>query len=94
MSFACRRAMAPQPRNATPKGRSAGLGGRVSGLVELGPEEGEERIPAVEAARGGGGEIDQEGQTLRLGEDGRAVGLRIVAEVEGAERVEVEHGQS
>jgi hypothetical protein len=38
-------------------------------LIEFGPEEGGDAVAAAEARRWREGEIDQESQTLRLGQD-------------------------
>jgi hypothetical protein len=38
-------------------------------LVQLGPEESDKLVSAVEPLRGGDGQVGQEGQALRLGQD-------------------------
>ena len=40
-------------------------------LVSLGPEEGENGISAMQPARSSDGQVCKEGESLRLGEDGR-----------------------
>ena len=60
-------------------------------LVELGPEEGEQDVAPVEPAGRGDGEVRQQGQPLRLPEDGADFFAVRVAQVEHAERLEADH---
>ena len=70
--------------------RAAEGGPRVL-LVEVGPEEGEERVAPVESAGRVGGEIGEDREALRLAQ--YRAGLHVVrgAEVYGAEGAELDH---
>jgi hypothetical protein len=59
--------------------------------IEVGPEEGEQRIAAVKAPGLGGGEVRQQRQALGLRQHGGRPGAVRAAEIEGAEGMEVEH---
>jgi hypothetical protein len=63
---------------------------RPAGLLDvgLGPEEGKERVAAVEARPSGKGEVCEEGETLRLDEYGPNFIAPRPAEVEPTEDVE------
>ena len=62
-------------------------------LVELGPEQGEQGIAAVEAPRCRDGEVGQEPQSLGLLEHRAELLTLRVAEVEHTEGVEPNHGR-
>jgi hypothetical protein len=59
--------------------------------VLLGPQEREEAIAPVKPTRPGEGEIDQEGDALRLCEDGVEISVVGVPQGERSQRVELDH---
>jgi hypothetical protein len=61
------------------------------GRVQLGPEEGQEGVAAVEAARVRGGEPDEQGEPLRLLQDGPQLRAVRTVEVHAAEHAQVDH---
>jgi hypothetical protein len=60
-------------------------------VVLLGPQQREERVPAVEAARPGNGEIGEESDALGLREDRVEVLTVGVPQGERSERAELDH---
>ena len=70
--------------------RAAERGARVL-LVELRPEQGEQRVAAVKPPWRGHGEVGQQPEPLRLLEDRAQLAAVRVPEVQYAERVKADH---
>ena len=62
-------------------------------LVQVGPKERQQRVAPVEPPRRADREVGQERQPLGLPEDGADLATVRVAEVEGAQGVEADHGR-
>ena len=63
-------------------------------LVELGPEQGEQAITAVEAPRSGGGEVGKQGEAPRSGEKALHLASRSVDQMQSPEQPELNHARS
>jgi hypothetical protein len=61
----------------------------VSGVLPR-PEQREQRVTAVEAARGGDGEVDEKSRPLGLHQDRADLRTIRVAEVDGSQRAELD----
>ena len=62
-------------------------------LVQLRPEQREQRVAAVEAARGGGGEIGEQREAPRSGEEALDLATLGVGEVQSPEQPELDHAR-
>lgn len=71
--------------------RLAERAARVCG-IELGPEEGDQRVAAVEAAWAGEGEVGQECHAFRLAQQVARLRAGGAAQVDRAQRAELDHG--
>ena len=61
------------------------------GVVELGPEEGDERLTAVEARGTSGGEVTKQREELGTAEDGLDLAALRVLEIHGPQHSESDH---
>ena len=80
------------PERAAQEMERAAEGGAGVSLVEIGPEEGEERVAPVEPAGRVGGEVGEEAEPLRLLEHGPHLPAFRGPEVQHAESVQLDHG--
>jgi hypothetical protein len=60
-------------------------------LVVLGPKESQQGIAAMEAGRGSGTQVCQNGQALRLRQDSPEFATFGVPEIDGTEQLETDH---
>src|SRR3989442_1742045 len=60
-------------------------------LVELGPEQGEQAVAAVESSGSGGGEVGEQRQTARSSEQTLDLVSRCIGEMQSPEHPELDH---
>ena len=63
-------------------------------LIEIGPKESQESVPAVGPGWCGSREVGEEGESLGLGEDRPQFASCLILQVEGSKQMEPDHGVS